>query len=141
MVPRSRGFVALLLGLLTLNLVLSFATRGPVERQRVPYQPFFVDQLGTGDVREISSQGDSIEGKLRREVTYDPPGRAPPVKVTRFETQVPAFIERAALTRSLRDQDVIINAEPPDRGRSLWATLLFGFAPTLVLTASPPRFC
>ena len=133
MVPRSRAFVALLLGLLTLNLVLSFATRGPVERQRVPYQPFFVDQLGTGNVREISSQGDSIEGELKREATYDPPGRAPPVRVRRFETQVPAFIERAALTRSLRDQDVIINAEPPDRGRSLGATLLFGFAPTLLL--------
>jgi len=133
MFPRNRGFVALLVGLLIVNLVLSFVTGGPAERQQVPYQPFFVDQLRAGNVREISSQEDSIEGVLKREATYDPPGDAPPVKVTRFETQVPAFIERAALTRLLREQDVIVNARPPDSGRSLWATLLFGFAPALLL--------
>ena len=46
MIPRSRGFIAILIGLLALNLVISFVTRGPDERERIPYQPFFVDQVG-----------------------------------------------------------------------------------------------
>jgi len=133
MIPRSRGFLALLLGLLAVNLVISFATGGPEERQQVPYQPFFVDQVKAGNVTEISSQADSIEGELEAATTYDPPGDEGPVEVTTFETQVPAFIERASLTRLLTEEDVVINAEPPDEGRSLWATLLLGFLPTLLL--------
>jgi cell division protease FtsH len=135
MIPRSRLFIAFLLGLLVVNLVISFVTRGPADRERVPYQPFFVDQVKAGNVNEISSQGDSIEGELKREATYDPPGDAEPVKVTSFETEVPAFIDRAQVTRVLDRQQVVINAEPPDTGRSLWTTLLLGFLPTILLVA------
>ena len=39
-------------------------TGGPSDRERVPYQPFFVDQLTAGNVDEITSQADSIEGEL-----------------------------------------------------------------------------
>jgi hypothetical protein len=35
-------------------------------------------------------------------VRYDPPGDAQPIDVTRFKTQVPAFIDRAQLTLDLR---------------------------------------
>ena len=66
MIPRSWRFVALLVGLLAVNLVISFVTSGPEDRQRVPYQPFFVDQVEAGNVNEISSQEDSIEGELNR---------------------------------------------------------------------------
>ena len=76
MIPRSRQFIVLLVVLLAVNLVLSFVTRGPAERERVPYQPFFVDQVRAGNVNQISSKGDSIEGDLKREATYDPPGKA-----------------------------------------------------------------
>src|SRR6185503_7652560 len=65
MIPRGRLFIAFVLGLLTLNLVASFITRGPDDRERVPYQPFFVDQVKAGNVEEISSQADSIEGELK----------------------------------------------------------------------------
>ena len=133
MIPRSRPFIAILLGLLAVNLVISFVTGGPAERERVPYQPFFVDQVEAGNVSEISSQEDSIEGELKSEATYDPPGDAEPVTVTSFETEVPAFIDPAELTRLLAEQDVVINAEPPDTGRSLWVTLLLGFLPTILL--------
>ena len=91
-------FFAFLAGLLALNLVISFITGGPTDRERVPYQPFFVDQVEAGNVQEISSQGDSIEGALESEATYDPPGDAEPVQVTNFETEVPAFIDPAELT-------------------------------------------
>jgi cell division protease FtsH len=135
MIPRSRQFIAILLGLLALNLVLSFLTRGPADRERIPYQPFFVDQVEAGNVKEISSQQDSIEGELKREASYDPPGDAKPVKVTKFKTEVPTFIDPAQLTTLLDRQKVVINAKAPDTGRSLWSTLLLGFLPTILLVA------
>jgi cell division protease FtsH len=133
MIPRSRTFLAFLVGLLALNLLFSFLTRGPEERRQVPYQPFFLDQVEKGNVQEISSREDSIEGELKRPATYDPPGDAEPVQIDRFKTQVPAFIDRANLTRLVSEQEVVINAEPPDTGRSFWLSLLLGFAPALLL--------
>jgi cell division protease FtsH len=135
MIPRGRVFLAFVLGLLALNLVLSFVTGGPPGRQRIPFQPFFVDQVKAGNVRDISSQADSIEGELRSEATYHPPGGATPVKVTSFETEVPTFIDSAHVTRLLDSHDVVINAEAPDSGRSVWASLLLGFLPTILLVA------
>ena len=101
----------------------------------MPYQPFFVDQVEAGNVEAISSQGDSIEGDLNNEATYDPPGDDEPVTVTSFKTEVPAFIDPAELTRLLAEKNVVINAEPPDEGRSIWATLLLGLLPTILLVA------
>jgi cell division protease FtsH len=135
MIPRSRRFIAILLGLLAVNLAVSFFTSRPAERERVPYQPFFVDQVEAGNVSEISSQEDSIEGELKREATFDPPGGDKPVKVMKFKTEVPAFIDPAAVTRLLTEKNVVINAKPPDTGRSLWVTLLLGFLPTILLVA------
>jgi cell division protease FtsH len=133
MFPRSRWFLAFLVGLLAVNLLVSFLTGGPEERPQVPYQPFFLEQVEAGNVQEISSQEDSIEGELKRPATYDPPGDAEPVQIDRFETQVPAFIDRASLTTLLTEQEVVINAEPPDTGRSVWLSLLLGLAPALLL--------
>ena len=125
----------ILVVLLAVNLVISFATRGPAGRERVPYQPFFVDQVAAGNVSEISSRQDSIEGQLKKEATYDPPGKAKPVKVTKFKTEVPSFIDPAQVTKLLEQGKVVVNAEPPDSGRSLWVTLLLGFLPTILLVA------
>jgi cell division protease FtsH len=133
MIPRSRSFIALLVGLLAINLILSFVTGGAPDRERVPYEPFFLDQVRAGNVQEISSQEDSLEGTLKSEATYDPPGDGEPVKVTDFETEVPAFIDPAELTRLLDQKNVVINAEAPDSGRSLWLSLLLGFLPTILL--------
>ena len=135
MIPRSRAFIAILVGLLVVNLVIAFVTGSPADRERVPYQPFFVEQVEAGNVQEITSQEESIEGELETEATYDPPGDAEPVQVTNFETEVPAFIDRAELTTLLADSQVVINAEPPDTGRSLLSTLLLGFLPTILLVA------
>src|SRR3954471_14884688 len=131
--PRGRRWLWVLAGLLALNLLLSFATGGPRPRERVPYQPFFVGQVEAGNVKEISSRGDSLEGELARKTRYDPLGDAKPRDVKRFETEVPKFINRAGLTQLLGEKNVVINAEPVDTGRSFWANLLLGFAPTLLL--------
>ena len=136
MIPRSRTFIAFLLGLLVVNIVISVITGSPEDRPRVPYQPFFVDQVQAGNVSEISSQEDSIDGELKNEATYDPPGDDKPVTVnTKFETEVPAFIDPAQVTKLLEQGNVVINAKAPDTGRSLLGTLLLGFLPTILLVA------
>jgi len=133
MIPRSRAFIAFLLGLLAVNLLISFLTSGPGDRPRVPYQPFFVSQVNANNVREITSQEDSIEGSLKSEATYDPPGDDKPIQVKDFKTEVPSFIDPASITQLLSQHGVVINAEAPDSGRSLIGTLLLGFLPTILL--------
>jgi cell division protease FtsH len=98
----------------------------------VPYQPFFVEQVKAGNVQEISSQEQTIEGDLKKKATYTPPGGKAET-VDKFKTQVPAFIDTAALTKSLADQKVVVNASPPDNGRSAFWTLILGFGPTILL--------
>ena len=133
MMPRSRRFLGFFLALLVINLLFSFFTRSGPERSSVPYQPFFVDQVVAGNVQEISSQLDEIQGQLKTKATYDPPGKAKPIEVDRFKTQVPAFIETTVLTQQLRDKKVVVDAQPPSDGRSLLATILLGFGPTILL--------
>ena len=134
MIPRSRGFIAFLLGLLAVNLLISVLTSGPASRPRVPYQPFFVNQVTANNVQDISSQGDSIEGTLKNEATYDPPGDAKPVKVDKdFKTEVPSFIDHNSVTQLLAQHNVVINANPPDSGRSVLGTIILGFLPTILL--------
>ncbi len=130
---RRRGLWAIvLIGLLVLNLALAFVTGSPRDRVQVPYQPFFTEQVAAGNVQEISSQAETIQGKLKKEATYTPPG-GKEQKVTQFETQVPTFVTTDDLTKSLSDQGVVVNAKPPDDGRSILGTLLLGFGPTLLL--------
>jgi cell division protease FtsH len=127
-------FIAFLLGLLAVNILISVLTSGPASRPRVPYQPFFVNQVTANNVKEISSKGESIEGELNHQSTYDPPGDAKPVTVdTKFKTEVPSFIDPAQVTALLTDHHVVINAEAPDSGRSTLGTILLGFLPTLLL--------
>jgi cell division protease FtsH len=132
-IPRDRRWWAVVGALLLLNLVLVFATGGAASRQQVPYQPFFVEQLQAGNVESISSLEDSIDGDLKRAVRYDPPGDAQAVDVTRFKTQVPAFIDRAELTRLVRSQDVVVNARAQDTGRAFFTNLLLGILPWLLI--------
>ena len=133
MIPRSRALLAFFAGLLVLNLVISFLTGAPADRPRVPYQPFFLEQVEAGNVEAITSREDAIEGELKEPRTYDPPGDDKPFEADRFKTQVPAFIDRTDLTRLLTDQEVVINARAPDAGRSFLLSLLLGLAPALLL--------
>src|SRR5262245_18498127 len=134
MVPRHRRgmFIGILVALLVLNFVLAFTASKPTEPTRVPYQPFFVEQVKAGNVQEISSQEQTIEGDLKKEATYTPTG-GKAEKVDKFKTQVPAFIDTADLTKLLSEQNVVINASAPDTGRSAFWTLIIGFGPTILL--------
>jgi cell division protease FtsH len=134
MFPRSRGFFLFLVGLLALNILISVLTSGPANRPQVPYQPFFVNQVNANNVQEISSTGDSIEGTLKADATYTPPNGDKPVKVDKdFKTEVPSFIDHNSVTTLLTEHGVVINAQPPDSGRSVLGTIILGFLPTILL--------
>jgi cell division protease FtsH len=136
LMPRNRRgpFIGVLAALLAVNLILALVTGNPAQRTRVPYQPFFLDQVRTGNVQEISSTDQTIEGQLKKPATYTPPGpKAKATKVDKFTTQVPAFIDTASLTKLLDDQNVVVNAKAPDSGRSALLTLILGFGPTILL--------
>jgi cell division protease FtsH len=137
MLPRNRRgtFLTIILGLLVLNVVLASVTGEPEETTRVPYEPFFVDQVRDGNVKEISSVDGTIEGALKREASFTPVGEQDAKEVTDFNTQVPGFVNTDELTRLLDEQNVVTNAEPPDDGRGFLATLILGFGPTLLLVA------
>src|SRR3954447_24130811 len=66
LMPRNRRgtFIGVLVALLAVNFILAIVTGNPAERTRVPYQPFFLEQVRTGNVQEISSTEQTIEGTL-----------------------------------------------------------------------------
>ncbi|WP_218138154.1 ATP-dependent zinc metalloprotease FtsH [Thermoleophilum album] len=131
MVPLPLGrFLLILAALLALNFALANALTAPAPRVRVPYSPFFLDQLERGNVAEISAQGESLKGELRRPATVRIDGE--PVRVERFETTVPEFADRRQLFELLLRRKVVISARPPGE-RSLVETLVLGFGPTLLL--------
>jgi cell division protease FtsH len=134
LMPRNRRgtFIGILVALLALNFILALATGGPETRTRIPYEPFFIDQLRASNVQEISSTDQTIEGTLKKKAEYTPPGGKPKT-VDKFTTQVPAFVDTAGLTKLLDEQNVVVNAKAPDSGRSPFWTLILGFGPTILL--------
>jgi cell division protease FtsH len=132
MFPRNRKWIALILGLLALNFIAAFITGGPEQRTQVPYSPFFLDQVKAGNVQEISSRGETIQGDLKKKATYTPPG-GKAKEVNLFKTEVPSFVDTTDLTKQLESSGVVVNAEPADSGRSFLATLFLGFGPTILL--------
>ncbi len=133
-IPRNRTFIWVLVGLLALNVLIAVLANGHTSRPQVPYQPFFVEQVEANNVRDISSTSDSIEGTLKKEATYTPPGGGDPVKVSEdFKTEVPSFIDNKATTELLTEHHVVINASAPSSGSSPLLTILFAFLPTLLI--------
>src|SRR5436309_2219851 len=124
-----RRFWWVLIGLLALNFVLSLALSGKAARLPVPYTLFY-SQVQKGNVSEISSKGDEIQGTFRTAVEY-PPGKGKKPN-TKFQTVRPTFGDDG-LSRLLISKNVTVNAKPVDTGTPLWQTIVFGFGPTLLL--------
>src|SRR5207245_680813 len=99
----------------------------PQSRVRVPYSPFFLDQVSAGHVKEITSKGTAIQGTFTEKERYA--GSKP---TTRFQTEIPAFADNNALSRLLQKKRVIVNAQPLDTGAPWWQNLLLGFGPTIL---------
>ncbi len=125
--PFSRRWIIFALVLLAVNFYIGSRATQPQSRVRVPYSPFFLGQVSSGNVREITSKGTAIQGNFREEVTY---GKSKPTR--RFRTEVPAFANDDALSRLLQQKGVVVNAQPLDTGPPWWQSLLLGFGPTIL---------
>jgi cell division protease FtsH len=99
-----------------------------VSRIRVPYSPFFLNQVERGNVASIRSTGTAIQGDFKK--ATKPAGTS--TSSVQFSTEIPAFADTNQLFRLLRERGVIVNAQPLDSGVVWWKSLLFGFGPTIV---------
>jgi cell division protease FtsH len=124
--------VVLIVGLLGLNLWISSQALKPNARVRIPYSPTFLTEVQQGNVKQISSTGDAIQGSFNKAVKY-PPSDSNAHATTLFSTQVPSFADHNQLSKLLQTHDVTINAQSPDTGPSFLTSLIFGFGPTLLL--------
>jgi cell division protease FtsH len=122
------AFWWVLIGLLAVNFFIVSLLPDRESRVTVPYTTFRA-QVAAGNVSDVTSKGDVIQGDFKKSVTY-------PAKdgksSTKFETTRPAFADDGLL-QLLIDKDVTVNAKPVDEGRSLLETLLLGFGPTILL--------
>jgi cell division protease FtsH len=122
-----RGWLLLALALLAFNFYVGSRATQPPSRVRVPYSPFFLEQVNAGHVKEITSKGTAIQGTFTQKLQYA--GSKP---TTRFETEIPAFANNDALSRLLEQKRVVVNAQPLDTGAPWWLNLLLGFGPTIL---------
>ena len=127
MLPFSpRRFITILVALFVLNWLIVAVFAPPENKIKVPYSPTFLTEVRSGNVKEISASGDTVDGEFKKKVAYKDDS------VTRFETEIPTFANRRQLSSLLETQNVTITAEPPGE-RSLIETLLFSFGPTILL--------
>jgi cell division protease FtsH len=112
---------------LIVNWIIASTLMG-TSRTTVSYT-FFRNQVQAGNVSEVTSTGDTIEGTFRTAAKY-PPNDGNAKDVTDFTTQRPAFGDDG-LTQLLLDKNVTVNAKPPDQV-SLLTQILVGFGPTLL---------
>ena len=100
-----------------------------VTRIRVPYSPFFLQQVRAGNIASITSRGTAIQGDFRE--ATKPRGASTAAK--RFSTEIPSFADTDQLSQLLQENGVVVNAQPLDTGVTWWKSLLFGFGPTILL--------
>jgi cell division protease FtsH len=127
--PGGHRFWLLLLAMFAVNfLLVSFIPRGAT-RIDVPYT-FFRTQVAKGNVAEIRSRGETIQGEFAKKVTY-PAGKDGKTSKS-FQTERPSFAQDK-LYQTLVGKGVVVSAEPLEQPRPFWETLLFSFGPTLLL--------
>ncbi len=131
---RRPGFLWFVLILLALNWASYFFFQPTAGEKRVtvPFSPYFLQQVKTGQVSSISSKGDTIQGKFATKQRYPASDKkATPTKL--FATEVPSFWNGSQLSALLQEKGVRINAESTSTSQSLLSELLLGFGPTLLI--------
>ena len=128
--PRFRigvWWIVLAVGLLVVNVVTGALTMRGETRIRVPYSPFFLNQVNAGHVAEITSKGTAVQGKFTEPQRYEDSEPA-----SEFETEIPAFADTDSLSQLLERKNVVVNAEPLDTGSPWWQSVLLWFGPTIL---------
>jgi cell division protease FtsH len=125
---RIAAYAVLLVVLLGLNFWAAHRVI-QAKRIRVPYSPFFLQQVRKGNVVSITSVNSTIQGDFARAAR--PAGTS--TASVHFVTEIPSFADTDALSRLLQQHRVVVNAKSPDMGVPWWKSLVFGFGPTIVL--------
>ncbi len=118
---------ALFAALLVVNVWISSRETSSPARTRVPYSPFFLNEVSKNEVLSITSKGTAIQGSFKKNVVYA--GSKPS---TLFETEIPAFADTKALSDLLESRGVVVNAQPLTSSVPWWESALLGFGPTLL---------
>jgi len=128
--PRFRfswRLAALFAALLVVNYWIGSRAVQQASRLRIPYSPFFLDQVKKGDVVSITSKGTAIQGTFKVATSYA--GSKP---ATRFATEIPAFADTKSLSDLLESKAVVVNAKPLTSSVAWWESLLLSFGPTIL---------
>ena len=129
---RRPGFLWFVLILIAVNwiAVLAFRPSTGEPRVRVPFNPFFLHTLQSGQVKSISTKGNTVEGTFTTKLRY-PPNDSKATPTTRFATEIPTFWNGTELSAQLKEKGVQINASlstpiPITTSRSAFADALNG---------------
>ena len=128
--PRFRfswRLAALFAALLVVNYWIGSRAVQQASRLRIPYSPFFLDQVKKGDVVSITSKGTAIQGTFKVATSYA--GSKP---ATWFATEIPAFADTKSLSDLLESKAVVVNAKPLTSSVAWWESLLLSFGPTIL---------
>ncbi len=126
---RLRAFWIFLLVLLAINWLSVLMTEPSGQpRVKIPFSPYFLQQVQAGRVKSISTKSATINGTFESKVLYPPDSRTA-TPTTLVSTQVPSFWNNPSLTPLLQARDVQVNAENRTPGPRWWARSCLGSAP------------
>src|SRR2546429_2656820 len=103
-------------------------------RVTVPFNPVFLQDVQGGQVKSISTKGDTVEGTFTTKQRY-PPSNTKATPTTLFKTEIPSFWNGTQLSALLKEKGVQINAKPTTSSPSLLAELSLGLGPALLIVA------
>jgi cell division protease FtsH len=104
MIPWSpRRFIAILIALFVLNWLIVAVFAPPEKRIKIPYSPTFLQEVRKGNVKEISSTGDTVKGEFKKEVKYKGDS------AKGLETEIPTFANDRQLSQLL---DPLVDSGP-----------------------------
>jgi len=128
---RSPGFWIGLIAVVIINYLIVNVFLAPQQPQQVTISyTEFKRQVTADNVTTITSQGDTITGVTRKQVSGQANGAQ--AKTTHFMTQRPAFADND-LEPLLEQHGVTINATPVPTGNSTLLNVLLSFGPTILL--------
>src|SRR5271166_3058938 len=117
---RRPGFLWFVLILIAVNWlsVLLFAPSTGEPRVTVPFNPFFLSELQAGQIKAISTKGDSVQGTFTTKLRY-PASDRKATPTTLFATEIPSFWNGSELSAELKEKGVQINAKSTSTSQSV----------------------
>jgi cell division protease FtsH len=120
-------FGLLILALFAINYYVGSRAMHSAARLRIPYSPFFLDEVKKGDVVSITSKGTAIQGTFKDATSY-----AGSKLASEFATEIPTFADTKSLSNLLESKGVVVNAKPLTGSVAWWKSLLLSFGPTVL---------